>query len=158
MLFGWKIIIYYELLPKNQTINLEKYCSQLCELKQAIEQNRLDNREGIVQKGSQQKRPSRQCQTTSVFGHPTQNLQLGRGVLVHTSYCTRPFRSPIIIRPLQNSFDGKDITSLEGIKKLTRSVFYLKVLQLETSDYYGIMQLLQRWKKFIEQNGLFQLE
>lgn len=27
--WDWKGIIYYELLPKNQTINSEKYCSQL---------------------------------------------------------------------------------------------------------------------------------
>jgi len=37
-------------LPNNETINLEKYCSQLDELKTAIEQKRpkIANRKGIV--------------------------------------------------------------------------------------------------------------
>jgi len=36
--WDWKGILYYELLPNNETINSEKYCSQLDELKIAIEQ------------------------------------------------------------------------------------------------------------------------
>jgi len=48
--WDWKGILYYELLPNNETINSEKYCSQLDELKTAIEQKRpkIANRKGIV--------------------------------------------------------------------------------------------------------------
>jgi len=38
--WDWKRILYYELLSNNETINSEKYCSQLNELKTAIEQKR----------------------------------------------------------------------------------------------------------------------
>ena len=48
--WDWKEILYYELLPNNETINSEKYCSQLNELKTAIEQKRpeIANRKGVV--------------------------------------------------------------------------------------------------------------
>ena len=53
MLCVWwncKGILYYKLLPNNQTINSERYCSQLDELKTAIEQKRpeLVNRKNVV--------------------------------------------------------------------------------------------------------------
>lgn len=38
----WKDILYYELLPHNQTVNLDKYCSQLNRLKAAIDEKRLE--------------------------------------------------------------------------------------------------------------------
>jgi len=48
--WDWKGILYYELLPKNEMINSKKYCSQLDELKTAIEQKRpeIAKRKGIV--------------------------------------------------------------------------------------------------------------
>jgi len=48
--WDWKGILYYELLPNNKTINSEKYCSQLDELKTTIEQKRpeIANRKGVV--------------------------------------------------------------------------------------------------------------
>ncbi|XP_025158757.1 histone-lysine N-methyltransferase SETMAR-like [Harpegnathos saltator] len=47
--WDWKGILYYKLLPNNE-INSEKYCSQLDELKTAIEQKRpeIANRKGVV--------------------------------------------------------------------------------------------------------------
>ena len=48
--WDWKGILYYELLSNNQTINSEKYCSQLDKLKTAIDQKRpeLANWKGVV--------------------------------------------------------------------------------------------------------------
>jgi len=48
--WDWKGILYYELLPNNETINSEKYYSQLDELKTAIEQKHpeIANWKGIV--------------------------------------------------------------------------------------------------------------
>jgi len=45
-----KGIMYYELLPQNQRINSEKYCSQLDRLKAAIDEKRLElsNCHGVV--------------------------------------------------------------------------------------------------------------
>ncbi|XP_017796120.1 PREDICTED: histone-lysine N-methyltransferase SETMAR-like [Habropoda laboriosa] len=48
--WDWKGILYYYLLANNETINSEKYCSQLEELRVAIEQKRLEmaNRKGVM--------------------------------------------------------------------------------------------------------------
>ncbi|KAF2348156.1 Transposase type 1, partial [Trinorchestia longiramus] len=48
--WDWKGILYYELLPSNQSINSEKYCSQLDDLEAAIREKRpeLANRKGVV--------------------------------------------------------------------------------------------------------------
>ncbi|XP_076764828.1 histone-lysine N-methyltransferase SETMAR-like [Xylocopa sonorina] len=48
--WDWKDILYYELLPEGQTINSEKYCTQLEKLKDAIRTERpeLVNRHGVV--------------------------------------------------------------------------------------------------------------
>jgi len=47
--WDWKGILYYELLPNNETTNSEKYCSQLNELKTTIEQKRpeIANQKGV---------------------------------------------------------------------------------------------------------------
>ena len=36
--WDWKGVLYYELLPKNQRINSNKYCSQLDQLKAALDE------------------------------------------------------------------------------------------------------------------------
>ena len=48
--WDWKGVLYYELLPENQTINSSKYCSQSDQLKAAIDEKRpeLANRKLIV--------------------------------------------------------------------------------------------------------------
>ena len=46
----WKGVLYYELLPENQTINSNKYCSQLDQLKAALNEKRpeLVNRKCVI--------------------------------------------------------------------------------------------------------------
>ena len=48
--WDWKGILYYELLPQNQTINSNKYCSQLDQLKAALDKKHpeLVNRKRII--------------------------------------------------------------------------------------------------------------
>ncbi|GFX23868.1 mariner Mos1 transposase [Trichonephila clavipes] len=48
--WDWKGIIYYELLPYDQTLNLDIYCQQLDRLKLVTDQKRPDsaNRRGVV--------------------------------------------------------------------------------------------------------------
>jgi len=43
-------VVYFELLPRNQTINSDVYCLQLMKLNEAIKEKRkeLANRKGIV--------------------------------------------------------------------------------------------------------------
>ena len=46
----WKGVLYYELLPENETINSNKYCSQLDQLKAALDEKHpeLVNRKRII--------------------------------------------------------------------------------------------------------------
>ncbi|KMQ83652.1 histone-lysine n-methyltransferase setmar-like protein, partial [Lasius niger] len=48
--WDYKGIVYYELLSENETIDSVKYCSQLTNLKQALDRKRpeLVNRKGIA--------------------------------------------------------------------------------------------------------------
>ncbi|XP_050459528.1 histone-lysine N-methyltransferase SETMAR-like [Cataglyphis hispanica] len=48
--WDWKGVVYYELLPQGETINADKYCNQLDQLKAAIAEKRpeLVNRRGVV--------------------------------------------------------------------------------------------------------------
>ena len=48
--WDWKGVLYYELLPENQTINSNKYCSQLNQMKAALDEKRpeLVNRKRII--------------------------------------------------------------------------------------------------------------
>ncbi|CAK9827568.1 Histone-lysine N-methyltransferase SETMAR [Anthophora retusa] len=48
--WDWKGVVYYELLPQGDTINADKYCNQLDQLKAAIAEKRpeLANRRGVV--------------------------------------------------------------------------------------------------------------
>ena len=48
--WDWKGVFYYELLPENQTINSNRYCSQLDQLKAALDEKHpeLVNRKHII--------------------------------------------------------------------------------------------------------------
>ena len=48
--WDWKGVLYYELLPENQMINSNKYCSQLDQLKVALDEKlpELVNRKHII--------------------------------------------------------------------------------------------------------------
>ena len=49
MWWDWKGVLYYELLPENQTINSKKHCSQLDQLKAALDEKRPElNRKHII--------------------------------------------------------------------------------------------------------------
>ncbi|XP_023230347.1 histone-lysine N-methyltransferase SETMAR-like [Centruroides sculpturatus] len=149
--WDWRGIIYYELLPENQTINSEKYCSQLSELKRAIDQKRpeLANRKGIVFH-QDNARPHVSLATRQKL------LQLDWDVLVHPPYS--PDLAPSdyhLFRSLQNSLDGKNFTSLEDLKNHLDQFFSQK-----SQKFYehGIMQLPERWRKVIEQNGTYYID
>ena len=48
--WDWKGVLYYELLPENPTINSNKYCSQLNQMKVALDEKcpELVNRKRII--------------------------------------------------------------------------------------------------------------
>jgi len=45
--WDYKGVVYFELLPRNQTINSDVYCQRLIKLDEAIKEKQLD-RKGIV--------------------------------------------------------------------------------------------------------------
>lgn len=56
---------------------------------------------------------------------------------------------------LQNSLDGKNFASLEDLKNHLDQFFSQK-----PQNFYGhgIMQLLKKWRKVIEQNGTYYID
>ena len=48
--WDWKGVVFFELLPKNQTINSDVYCRQLNKLNAAVKEKQpeLVNRKGVI--------------------------------------------------------------------------------------------------------------
>ena len=48
--WDWKGVVFFELLPRNQTINSDFYCRQLNKLNAAVKEKRpeLVNRKGVI--------------------------------------------------------------------------------------------------------------
>ncbi|CAK9833044.1 Histone-lysine N-methyltransferase SETMAR [Anthophora retusa] len=146
--WDWKGILYYELLPNNETINSEKYCSQLDELKTAIEQKRpeLANRKGVMFH-QDNARPHVSLTTRQKL------LELGWDVLPHPPYS--PDLAPSdyhLFRSLQNSLNGKNFNSLVEIKNHLENFFAEKPERFWKD---GIFKLHERWRKVVEQNGAY---
>ena len=142
--WDWKGVLYYELLPENQTINSNKYCSQLDQLKAALNEKHpeLVNRKRIIfhQDNS---RPHVSLMTRQKL------LQLGWEVLIHPPY------SPDIVPfdfylfwSLQNSLVGKNFNCLEDCKRHLEQFFAQKNKKFWED---GIMKLPEKWQKVVEQ-------
>ena len=101
--WDWKGVLYYELLLENQTINSNKYCSQLDQLKAAFDEKRpeLVNRKHIS--FHQDNARPRVCLMTR-----QKLLQLGWEVLIHLLYSPDIAPSDFhLFRSLQNSLNGR---------------------------------------------------
>jgi len=144
--WDWKGIVYYKLLPPNQTIDSTKYCSQLAKLKRAVDQKRpeLENKKGVVFHHDNV-RPHVSMMTRQKL------LRFGWDVLVHPPYS--PDLAPSdyhLFRALQNNLNNKNFSSPDVLKNHLDDFFAQK-----SQDFYerGIMKLVKRWQKVIEQNG-----
>ena len=125
--WDWKGVLYYELLPENQTINSNKYCSQLDQLKAALDEKRpeLVNRERIIFH-QDNARPHVSLMTRQKL------LQLGWEVLIYLPYS--PDTAPLGVHlfwALQNSPNEKLFSSLEDcIKGIWNSSLIKKMTSL----------------------------
>ena len=144
--WDWKGVLYYELLPENQMINSNKYCSRLDQLKAALDEKRpeLANRIRIIFH-QDNTRPHVSLMTRQKL------LQLGWEVLIH------PPNSPDIapsgfhlFRSLQNCLNGKNFNSLEDCKRHLEQFFAQKDKKFWED---GIMTLPEKWQKVVEQKG-----
>ena len=101
--WDWKGVLYYELLLENQTINSSKYCSQLDQLKAALDEKcpELVNRKHII---------FHQDNARLHVSLMTRQklLQLGWEVLIYPPYSPdiEPSDSHLF-QSLQNSLNGK---------------------------------------------------
>ena len=131
---------------KNQAINSNKYCSQLDQLKAALDEKRPDlvNRKHIIFHQDN----ARLCVSLMTR---QKLLQLDWEVLIHPLYS--PDIAPLDVRllwSLQNSLNGKNFNSLEGYKRHLEQFFAQKDKKFWED---GIMKLPEKWQKVVEQNS-----
>ena len=142
----WKGVLYYELFPENQTVNSNKYCSQLDQLKAALNKKRpvLVNRKHII---------FHQDNSRLHVSLMTRQklLQLAWEVLIHPPYS--PDIAPLdfhLFRSLQNSLNGENFSSLEDCKRHLEQFFAQKDKKFWEDR---IMKLPEKWQKVVEQKG-----
>lgn len=146
--WDWKGVVYFELLKRNQTINSDVYCEQLDKLNTAIKEKRpeLVNRKSVIFH-QDNARPHTSLVTRQKLS------ELGWELLMHPPYS--PDLAPSdyhLFRSLQNSLNGKTFDKDEDIKSHLLQFFAAK-----GQNFYerGIMNLKERWRKVIQQNGKY---
>ncbi|XP_076381130.1 histone-lysine N-methyltransferase SETMAR-like [Megalopta genalis] len=146
--WDYKGVVYFEVLPSNQTINSDVYCQQLMKLEEAIKVKRpkLANHKGIVFHHDNA-RPHTSLATR------TKLLELGWEVMSHPPYS--PDLAPTdyhLFLSLQNFLHGKNFSNDDSLKSQL-----IKFFTDKDQKFYecGIMELPERWQKVIEQNGKY---
>ena len=107
-----------KLLANNETINSEKYCSQLDELKTAIEQKRLEiaNRKGVVFHQDN-------ARHHIIFDNSTKvGACLGCSIPIPSYSPNLALSDFYLFR--SNSLNGKSFNSLIEVKKSLKKVFF----------------------------------
>ena len=127
-------------------INSNKYCSQLDQLKAALDEKRLEliNRKCII---------FHQNTARLHVSLMTRQklLQLGWEVLIHLPYLPGIAPSDFhLFRCLPNSLNGRNINSLEDCKRHLEQFFAQKDKKFWED---GIMKLPEKWQKVVEQKG-----
>ena len=142
--WDWKGVRYYELFLENQLINSKKCCSQLDQLKAALEEERpeLINRKRIIFH-QDNTRPHVSLLTRKKL------LQRGWEVLIHPSYSDISPSDFHLFRSLQNSLNGKNFSSLEECKRNLEQFFAQKDKKFWED---GVTKLPEKWQK-VEQKG-----
>ena len=128
------------------TINSNKYCSQLDQLKSALDEKcpELVNRKRIIFHQDNE-RPHVSLMTRQKL------LQLGWEVLIHPQYSPDIAPSDFhLFRSLQNSLNGKNFNSLEDCKRYLEQFFAPKDYKFWEDE---IMKLPEKCQKVVEQKG-----
>ncbi|WP_025903236.1 IS630 family transposase [Tatumella sp. UCD-D_suzukii] len=146
--WDYKGVIYYELLPSNQTVNSNVYVDQLIKLNEAIKEKRpeLANRKGVVFQHDNA-RPHTSFVTRKKL------MELGWDVLPHPPYSPDLAPSDFhLFRSMQHSLSGKNFSNESDVKSHLNKFFADK-----DPTFYegGIMVLPDKWQKVIENNGQY---
>ena len=127
-------------------LNSNKYCSQLDQLKAALNEKHpeLVSRKRIIfHQGNARLRVSLMARQKL--------LQLGWEVMNHPPYSPGIAPSSFhLFRSLQNSHNGKNFNSLEDCKRHLEQFFAQKDKKFWED---GIMKLPEKWQKVVEQEG-----
>ena len=105
-------MVFFELLPRNQTINPDVYCRQLNKLNVAVKEKRpeLVNHKGVIF------HYDNATPHTSLATHQ-KLLRLGWEVMLHLPYTSNLAPSHFyLFRSLQNSLNGKTFNDDEAVK------------------------------------------
>ena len=144
-------VLYYKLLQENEKINSNKYCSQLDQLKTALDKKRLElvNKKCIIfHKDNARLHVSLMTRQKL--------LQLGWEVPIHPPYSPDTAPSDFhLFMSLQNPLNGKNFNSLEDCKKHLE-----QLLAREGKKFWedGIMKLPEKWQKVVEQKGEYTVQ
>ena len=141
-------IVYFKLLPRNQTINSNVYYHQLIKLDKEIKEKRS---ELATRRRSTFHQDNVRPHTSSVTRKTL--LELDWEVMPHLPYSPDLAPSDYHLFPsLQNNLNGKTFDSNEAVKNKL-----IQVLASKNQTFYGsgIMKLTERWQKVIEQNGQY---
>lgn len=144
--WDYKGVVYFEILPNNQTINANIYCQQLMKLEKAIKEKRFDltNRKEIVFHHDNVR--LRTCSVTR-----GKLLELGWEVMPHPLYSPDLSPSDYHLLPnLQNSLNSKTFSNYDDLNSHLVQFFANKE---QTFYERGIMKLPERWQKVIVHNG-----
>ena len=146
--WDFKGIVYFELLLRNQTINLNVYCRQLMNLVKEIKEKRP---ELATCRGFIFHQDNATPHTSSVIRKKL--LELGWEVMPHPPYGPDPAPSDFhLFSSLQNHSNWKILDLNEAVKNELIQFFPSKNQSFYDS---GIMKLTERWQKVIEQNGQY---
>ena len=144
--WDWKGVVFFELLPRNQTINSDVYCRQLNKLNAVVKEKRpeLVNRKRVIFHHDNAT-PHTSLATRQKL------LRLDWEVMLHPPYS--PDLAPsdyYLFRSLQNSLNGKTLNDNKAVKSHLVQFFADK-----SQKFYerGVMKLPEKWQKVIEQNG-----
>ena len=143
--WDWKGVVFFKLLPRNQTINWDAHCRQLNNLNAVVKEKRpeLVNRKGVIFHDDN-------ATLHTSLATRQKLLRLGWEVMLHPPYSPDlPPSDYYLFRYLQNSLNGKAFNDDETMKLLLAQFFVDK----EQKFYErGITKLPERWQKVIEQN------
>ena len=141
-------MVFFELLPRNQTINSDVYCRQLNKLNAAVRVKRpeLVNRKGVIFHNDNATRHTSLATRQKL-------LMLAWEVMLHPPYCPDlTLLDYYSFWCLQNSLNGKTFNDDEAVISHLLQFFVDK-----DQKFYErrIMKLPERWQKVIEQNGKY---
>ena len=141
-------MVFFELLPRNQTINFDVYCRQLNKLNAAVKEKRpeLMDRKGVIFHHNNAT-PHTSLATRQKL------LRLGWEAMLHSPYNLDLAQSDYyLFRSLQNSLNGKTFNDDEAVKSHLIQFFVDKDQKFYERE---IIKLPERWQKVIEKNGKY---